>query len=248
MWCTLFPSPPGMSRPHRRWNRSIRMAASGPRAADPRPADTPLRRQLAQATTARPTALDAFRHARRIFLGGGRVNMQALARSLGVDRATLYRWVGSREQLLTEILWSLIEPTIRQLRKDASGSAGRPVTGRGRHHRHRPPRHRQPRHAALPGPRRRAGPAPADDQGDRLRNPADRPGRRARGRGSLGRTTRCGRPPGRPALRSGPHHGVLHLPRAHHRRAPRSRPRRPGHQRAPPGPQASRNHRGKSRS
>ena len=89
----------------------------------PRPADTPLRRQLAQATTARPTALDAFRHARRIFLGGDRVDMQALARSLGVDRATLYRWVGSREQLLTEILWSLIEPTIRKLRKDAGGPA-----------------------------------------------------------------------------------------------------------------------------
>ena len=119
------------------------MAASGPRPADtpdPRPADTPLRRQLAQATTARPTALDAFRHARRIFLRGGRVDMQALARSLGVDRATLYRWVGSREQLLTEILWSLIEPTIRQLRKDASGSgaacqspAAAVITGTVRH-------------------------------------------------------------------------------------------------------------------
>ena len=91
--------------------------------SDPRPADTPLRRQLAQATTARPTALDAFRQARRTFLGGDRVDMQALARSLGVDRATLYRWVGSREQLLTEILWSLIEPTIRKLRTEAGGSA-----------------------------------------------------------------------------------------------------------------------------
>ena len=91
--------------------------------SDPRRADTPLRRQLAQATTARPTALDAFRLARRTFLGGDRVDMQALARSLGVNRATLYRWVGSREQLLTEILWSLIEPTISKLRKDASGSA-----------------------------------------------------------------------------------------------------------------------------
>ncbi len=92
--------------------------------SDPRPADTPLRRQLARATTARPTALDAFRHARRVFLGGDRVDMQALARSLGVDRATLYRWVGCREQLLTEILWSLIEPTISKLRKDAGATAG----------------------------------------------------------------------------------------------------------------------------
>ena len=73
---------------------------------------TPLQRQLAGTAAARPTALDAFRQARRTFLAGDRVDMQALARTLNVDRATLYRWVGSREQLLTEILWSLIEPTI----------------------------------------------------------------------------------------------------------------------------------------
>jgi len=78
---------------------------------------TPLQRQLAGTATARPTALDAFRQARRTFLAGDRVDMQALARTLNVDRATLYRWVGSREQLLSEILWSLIDPTIEKLRK-----------------------------------------------------------------------------------------------------------------------------------
>ena len=88
------------------------MAARGPRHAG-----TPLQRQLAGSTAARPTALDAFRQARRTFLAGDRVDMQALARALNVDRATLYRWVGSREQLLAEILWSLIEPTIANLRK-----------------------------------------------------------------------------------------------------------------------------------
>lgn len=81
-----------------------------------RQAGTPLQRQLAGTATARPTALDAFRLARRTFLAGDRVDMQTLARSLDVDRATVYRWVGSREQLLTEILWSLIEPTIANLR------------------------------------------------------------------------------------------------------------------------------------
>ncbi len=88
------------------------MAASSPRVVD-----TPLRRQLTGTETARPSALDAFRQARRTFLAGDRVDMQALARTLNVDRATLYRWVGSREQLLTEILWSLIDPTIARLRK-----------------------------------------------------------------------------------------------------------------------------------
>ncbi|WP_051898870.1 QsdR family transcriptional regulator [Sciscionella sediminilitoris] len=84
-------------------------------AGQARRAETPLRRQLDG--TVRPTALDAFRLARRTFLAGDRVDMQGLARELGVDRATLYRWVGSRDELLTELLWSLIEPTITDLRK-----------------------------------------------------------------------------------------------------------------------------------
>ena len=77
----------------------------------------PPQRQPAGTAIARPTALDAFRLARRTFLAGERVDMQTLARTLHVDRVTVYRWVGSREQLLTEILWSLIEPTIANLRE-----------------------------------------------------------------------------------------------------------------------------------
>jgi AcrR family transcriptional regulator len=90
-----------------------------------RPVTTPLQRQLAGATTPRPTPLDAFRQARRTFLAGERVDMQALAKALGVDRATLYRWVGPRDQLLSEILWSLMEPTIGKLRNgcDNAGTA-----------------------------------------------------------------------------------------------------------------------------
>jgi AcrR family transcriptional regulator len=95
-------------------------------ARAPRPVGTPLQRQLDGTATSRPTPLDAFRQARRTFLAGDRVDMQALARTLTVDRATLYRWVGSREQLLAEILWSLIEPTITRLR-DAHCHAGQPA-------------------------------------------------------------------------------------------------------------------------
>jgi AcrR family transcriptional regulator len=87
---------------------------------------TPLQRQLAGTATVRPTALDAFRLARRTFLAGARVDMQALARALNVDRATVYRWVGSREQLLAEVLWSLIDPTIANLRKTHC-QAGQPA-------------------------------------------------------------------------------------------------------------------------
>src|SRR5271167_3075033 len=89
---------------------------------------TPLQRQLAGTAAARPTALDAFRQACRTFLRGDRIDMQALARALSVDRATLYRWVGSREQLLSEVLWSLIDPTIRNLRK-ACGNASPAAAG-----------------------------------------------------------------------------------------------------------------------
>lgn len=72
---------------------------------------TPLQRQLA-ADSPRPTPLDAFRLARHALLDGQRLDMQALAAELGVNRVTLYRWVGSREQLLVEVLWSMTERTI----------------------------------------------------------------------------------------------------------------------------------------
>jgi AcrR family transcriptional regulator len=93
-------------------------------ASSPRPPLTPLQRQLAGTTTTRPTTLDAFRLARHTFLAGDRLDMQALARELNVDRATLYRWVGSREQLLAEILWSLIAPTIEKLRRPHGHTPG----------------------------------------------------------------------------------------------------------------------------
>ena len=38
--------------------------------------------------------------------------MSALAEELGVNRVTLYRWVGSRNQLLVEVIWSLAERTL----------------------------------------------------------------------------------------------------------------------------------------
>ena len=71
------------------------------------PQHTRLQRELAAPQLARrPTALDAFRIARRTFHAAERLDMSALADQVGVNRATLYRWVGSRDQLLTEIAWS----------------------------------------------------------------------------------------------------------------------------------------------
>jgi AcrR family transcriptional regulator len=42
-------------------------------------------------------------------LRGDRVDMQAFAAQLGVNRVTLYRWVGSRDRLIVEVLWFLTE-------------------------------------------------------------------------------------------------------------------------------------------
>jgi AcrR family transcriptional regulator len=60
--------------------------------------------------------LDAFKAARRRFIAGERIEMQALAAELGISRVTLHRWVGSRDNLLGEVLWSLADPTLRDAR------------------------------------------------------------------------------------------------------------------------------------
>ena len=69
----------------------------------------------------RPTATDAIRLARRRWLGGERVDMSAMAAELDVNRVTLYRWVGSREALLVEIVWSLAERTLAQVEAETGG-------------------------------------------------------------------------------------------------------------------------------
>ena len=86
---------------------------------------TPLQRLLAgHAETRRRTGLDAFVVARRTFLAGERVDMGALADRIGVNRVTLYRWVGSREQLLVEVLWSLAARTLDRLRAETDARGG----------------------------------------------------------------------------------------------------------------------------
>jgi AcrR family transcriptional regulator len=77
---------------------------------------TILARQLTADAPPRPTPLDAFKLARRKFIASERIEMQALADELGVSRVTLHRWVGNRDELLGEVIWSLAEPTIRDAR------------------------------------------------------------------------------------------------------------------------------------
>ena len=65
--------------------------------------------------SARPTATDALRLARRRWLAGERVDMSAMAAELDVNRVTLYRWIGSRETLLVGIVWGLAERTLADI-------------------------------------------------------------------------------------------------------------------------------------
>lgn len=65
-----------------------------------------------------------LREGRRRFLKGERIDMVELAADLGISRATLYRWVGDRERLLGEILWSLAEGGLEDARAHAAGATG----------------------------------------------------------------------------------------------------------------------------
>ncbi|MCX4092653.1 QsdR family transcriptional regulator [Nocardia sp. alder85J] len=74
---------------------------------------TPLQRQLAaDADPRRPTALDALALARADFLAGRRIDLGSIATRLGISRVTLYRWVGTREQLIVEAIWWLTSRTL----------------------------------------------------------------------------------------------------------------------------------------
>jgi AcrR family transcriptional regulator len=81
---------------------------------------TPLAMALSDyVPSGRPTPLMAFKLARRRWLEGKRLNLSALAEELGVGRATLMRWVGNRELLLGEILWSLYKRIFENAKENA---------------------------------------------------------------------------------------------------------------------------------
>ncbi len=88
-----------------------------------RPA-TKLEQQLTGEDLEAVTPVDVLREARRRFLRKERLDMRELASDMGVSRATLYRWVGTRDQLLAEVIWSLGEAGLRAARDAAEGLTG----------------------------------------------------------------------------------------------------------------------------
>jgi AcrR family transcriptional regulator len=65
-----------------------------------------------------------IRAAARLFLAEGTLDMRALARSLGIGRATLYRWRGSREVLLSDVLLWLGLRNLRRAEAEVSTPPG----------------------------------------------------------------------------------------------------------------------------
>jgi AcrR family transcriptional regulator len=60
----------------------------------------------------------------RDYLRGRRVDVQAISAQLGVGRSTIYRWFGSREGLLGEVLFRAAEPLLDAARAEVGGHGG----------------------------------------------------------------------------------------------------------------------------
>jgi AcrR family transcriptional regulator len=67
---------------------------------------------------------DVLRAAMARYLRGRRIDVQALAAELGLGRATIYRWFGSREELIAEVLVAAAEPLLDEARAGARGQGG----------------------------------------------------------------------------------------------------------------------------
>lgn len=58
------------------------------------------------------------------YLRGRRVDVQAIAAELGLGRTTIYRWFGSREALIGEVVVRATEPELVKARKGTEGKGG----------------------------------------------------------------------------------------------------------------------------
>jgi AcrR family transcriptional regulator len=65
---------------------------------------------------------DVLKAATRSYLHGERVDVQAIAADLGLGRSTVYRWFGSREELIGEVLVRVTRRLFDGVRAEARGS------------------------------------------------------------------------------------------------------------------------------
>src|ERR1700729_1911048 len=82
---------------------------------------------MVQATSGRPgrpaaaTREAALALATKRFLAGERIDVQAIARELGLARATMHRWFQTRETLVGEVLASFGERRLLAIREATPG-------------------------------------------------------------------------------------------------------------------------------
>jgi AcrR family transcriptional regulator len=67
---------------------------------------------------------DVLKAALYRYLRGQRVDVQAIAAELGLGRATIYRWFGSREGLIGEVVVQAAEPVLKAARGGTRGKGG----------------------------------------------------------------------------------------------------------------------------
>jgi AcrR family transcriptional regulator len=79
------------------------------------------RRRGRPAAASREDVLAAAMHR---YLRGRRVDVQEIAGELGLGRTTVYRWFGSREELIGEVLVRAAEPLLAAARAAARGRGG----------------------------------------------------------------------------------------------------------------------------
>ena len=61
----------------------------------------------------------------RRFLAGERIDVQAICAELGLSRATVHRWCGSRDAVIGEVMVRLVTPLFRRIAREGSGRGGR---------------------------------------------------------------------------------------------------------------------------
>lgn len=93
------------------------------------PRTTPLTRMLeTPSEPTRVTALDALELATAKWQAGERLDIGKLADELGVGRATVFRWVGSKEQLYGEVISAAFAQTLDWARRASSGTGAKFLT------------------------------------------------------------------------------------------------------------------------
>jgi AcrR family transcriptional regulator len=71
------------------------------------------------------TREEVLARTRADFLAGRRIDVQAIAGDCGVGRATIYRWFGSRDQLIGEAMLGVVAERVAEARRLVGGHGAR---------------------------------------------------------------------------------------------------------------------------